>query len=90
MVWKAFCLNVPSCKKQVVVLSWGKGGVGCRQESEMEELCVEGRGQFLGRVSQICVNTGPLFIRDSMCRVKFSLLYCYLNMDELETVNLCL
>lgn len=44
MVWKAFCLNVPGCKKQVVVLSWGKGGVGCRQESEMGELCVGGGG----------------------------------------------
>lgn len=68
MVWKAFCLNVPGCKKQVVVLSWGKGGVGCRQESEMGGVIGGwGGGQFLGRVSQICVNTRPLFIRDSMC-----------------------
>ena len=59
----------PAVKSKLWFLSWGKGGVGCRQESEMEELCVcwGGGGQFLGRVSQICVNTGLLFIRESIC-----------------------
>ena len=63
MVWKAFCLNVPSCKKQVVVLSWGKGGVGCRQESEMEELCVCWGGGAIPRqgFSNLCEHRTPFY-----------------------------